>query len=60
MYHVVLTVDGKDYSQPLKVEADPVIAATTLAAEKEEDEDEPGDDDDDMPKKPAEKYREDD
>jgi photosystem II stability/assembly factor-like uncharacterized protein len=38
MYRVVLTVDGKDYAQGLRVEADPVLSATILAAEEEEKE----------------------
>ena len=33
MYRVVLTVDGKEYTQSLRVEADPVLAATLLTAE---------------------------
>jgi hypothetical protein len=38
MYRVVLTVDGKEYAQGLKVEADPLLSATILAAEEEEKE----------------------
>ncbi len=44
MYRVVLTVDGKDYAQSLRVEVDPTIATTTLAAEEEK---KPGREDDD-------------
>ena len=33
MYRVVLTVDGKEYPQSLRMEIDPVLATTVLAAE---------------------------
>ena len=35
MYRVVLTVDGKEYTQNLRVEADPVLATTLLAADED-------------------------
>jgi hypothetical protein len=38
-YRVVLTVDGKDYSQGLRVEADPSGVTTAIAAEPPEDDD---------------------
>jgi hypothetical protein len=47
----VLTVDGKESSQPLKVEADPVYAYTEQIAEQEQME---GDDDSDEEKAEAE------
>jgi hypothetical protein len=33
MYRVVLTVDGKESSQPLKLQSDPTVPATTILAE---------------------------
>jgi hypothetical protein len=44
MYRVMLTVDGKDYSQSLRVEADPVRGADASAIGGP---DGPDDDDDD-------------
>ncbi len=41
MYRIVLTVDGKEYAQSLRVEADPAIATTVLAAQEEEKETKP-------------------
>jgi hypothetical protein len=32
-YRIVLTVDGKEYTQPLKVELDPALAAAAAAGE---------------------------
>ncbi len=40
MYRVVLTVDGTEFSQGLKVEIDPALAGTSFAAEEEGKEDE--------------------
>ena len=41
MYRLVLTVDGKELTQPLKIEADPTRLADTIVAENEwEDEEE--------------------
>jgi photosystem II stability/assembly factor-like uncharacterized protein len=45
-YRVVLTVDGKELSQTVRVEADPDAPPSLLAEEGKEDEDRPGDDDD--------------
>jgi photosystem II stability/assembly factor-like uncharacterized protein len=36
-YRVVLTVDGEEFSQPLRIEADPLGATPIIAAEREED-----------------------
>ena len=36
MYRVVLTVDGEEFSQGLKVDIDPTLNATILAAEEED------------------------
>jgi photosystem II stability/assembly factor-like uncharacterized protein len=38
-YRVVLNVDGKEYSQGLRIEADPTGAGAAIAAEPDEDED---------------------
>jgi hypothetical protein len=32
-YRVVLTVDGQEFTQPLRVELDPVLAAAAAAGE---------------------------
>jgi len=40
MYRVVLTVDGKEHTQSLRVENDPLLKATPVIAEDEEDEEE--------------------
>jgi photosystem II stability/assembly factor-like uncharacterized protein len=40
MYRVVLTVDGKEQTQGLRVENDPLLKTPTLIAEDEEDEEE--------------------
>jgi photosystem II stability/assembly factor-like uncharacterized protein len=47
-YRVVLTVDGKEYSQGLRVEADPSGASNGIAAEPDDDEDADRDPDRDM------------
>jgi photosystem II stability/assembly factor-like uncharacterized protein len=39
MYRVVLTVDGKDYEQGLRVENDPQLKSTNIIAEEDEDDD---------------------
>jgi photosystem II stability/assembly factor-like uncharacterized protein len=38
-YRVVLNVDGKDYSQGLRIDSDPTGAGSAIAAEPDEDED---------------------
>ncbi|MFO0807424.1 MAG: hypothetical protein U0746_02240 [Gemmataceae bacterium] len=40
MYRVVLSADGKDLSQPLRIEADPVIGTNAMAAGDESEDDE--------------------
>jgi photosystem II stability/assembly factor-like uncharacterized protein len=40
MYRVVLTVDGKEHTQGLRVENDPLLKTPTIIAEDEEDEEE--------------------
>ena len=40
MYRVVLTVDGKEHTQGLRVENDPLLKSPNLIAEDEEDEEE--------------------
>ncbi|HTU93751.1 MAG TPA: hypothetical protein VMF69_26965, partial [Gemmataceae bacterium] len=40
MYRVVLTVDGKEHTQGLRLENDPVLKTPTIIAEDEEDEEE--------------------
>jgi photosystem II stability/assembly factor-like uncharacterized protein len=37
-YRVVLTVDGEEFSQPLRIEADPTLPTSVLAADDVEDE----------------------
>jgi photosystem II stability/assembly factor-like uncharacterized protein len=36
LYRVVLTVDGKEFSQPLRVEPDPTLPATILAGDRDD------------------------
>jgi hypothetical protein len=38
MYRVVLTVDGKEHTQALRVENDPLLKTPTIIADDEEDE----------------------
>ncbi len=38
MYRVVLTVDGKEHTQGLRVENDPLLKSTNIIAEEDEDE----------------------
>jgi photosystem II stability/assembly factor-like uncharacterized protein len=58
-YKIVLTVDGQEYTQPLKVEADPAypnppeITFDGLGAEHDADADRDADPDDAAPRKPA-------
>ncbi len=40
MYRVVLTVDGKEHTQGLRVENDPLLKTPSLIAEEDEDEEE--------------------
>ena len=40
MYRVVLTVDGKEYAQSVRVEADPTLPPTVVTEQPEEDEEE--------------------
>jgi hypothetical protein len=40
MYRVVLTVNGKEHTQGLQVENDPLLKSNTIIAEDEEDEEE--------------------
>jgi photosystem II stability/assembly factor-like uncharacterized protein len=40
MYRIVLTVDGKEHTQSLRVENDPLLKMPTIIAEDEEDEEE--------------------
>jgi len=40
MYRVVLTVDGKEHTQDLRVENDPLLKSPTIIAEDEDDEEE--------------------
>jgi hypothetical protein len=40
MYRVVLTVDGKEHAQGLRVENDPLLKSSNIIAEEEEDEEE--------------------
>jgi hypothetical protein len=40
MYRVVLTVDGKEYVQSVRVEADPTLPPTVVTEQPEEDEEE--------------------
>jgi photosystem II stability/assembly factor-like uncharacterized protein len=49
MYRVVLTVDGKEYAQPLRVESDPTLPSTLIAEEEDKEETKPArpDDEDD-------------
>jgi hypothetical protein len=38
MYRVVLTVDGKEHTQALRVETDPLLKAPTIIADDEDEE----------------------
>ncbi|HTU20471.1 MAG TPA: PDZ domain-containing protein [Gemmataceae bacterium] len=40
MYRIVLTVDGKEHTQGLRVENDPLLKSSNIIAEEEEDEEE--------------------